>query len=150
VQLATWQTFPVQIPLPQSVPALQALPTAHLRQLPPQSTSDSAPFLTVSVQVGAAHEPFRQRPLVQSASIRHCPPTGHFGHALPPQSIPDSLPFFTASVQVGTAHAPELQTPLPQSVASSHVFPDAQRVQVPPQSMSLSSPFLAWSVHVGT
>src|SRR5437773_1882939 len=129
------------MPLPQSAPPLHDLPTPHLGQLPPQSTSDSVPFFTVSEHVGAAHAPLLQRPLVQSASTRHGSPTGQREHALPPQSMPDSLPFLTASVHVGTAHAPVLQTPLSQSVASSHVFPDAHGAQVPPQSTSLSSPF---------
>jgi hypothetical protein len=136
--------------LPQSAAPLQALPTAHLEQVPPQSTSLSLPFFTPSEHVGAAHRLFRQRPLTQSESPTHALPTGQRGHALPPQSTPDSFPFFTVSVQVGTAHAPELQTPLAQSVASSHVFPDAHGWHVPPQSTSLSRPFRVASEHVGT
>jgi hypothetical protein len=135
--------------LPQSVPLLHVFPTAHAGHDPPQSTSVSVPFFTVSVHVGLAQSLFLQRPLVQSPSTPHPEPTGQRGHALPPQSTPDSLPFFTLSEHVGTAQAPELQTPLPQSVASSHALPVGQGAQVPPQSTSLSSPFFVLSVHVG-
>jgi hypothetical protein len=139
----------VQIPLTQSDPALQDLPTAQCGQLPPQSTSVSAPFFAASVHVGTAHSLFLHLPLVQSESTVQGSPSPHRGQALPPQSMPVSFPFFTPSVHVGTAHALELHTPLAQSVASSHRLPVAQGVHVPPQSTSLSRPFIVWSVQLG-
>src|SRR4051812_92465 len=47
--------LPVQTPVAQSVPSVQASPTSHRGQLdaPPQSTADSRPFLTRSPQLGA-------------------------------------------------------------------------------------------------
>ena len=48
------QTPPVQTPVAQSVATEQRLPSAHFGQLgPPQSTSVSLPFWTLSVQVGS-------------------------------------------------------------------------------------------------
>jgi hypothetical protein len=46
----------------QSDPAEQPLPFGHLGQLvaPPQSVSDSPPFLTLSLQPGAWHKPLTQ------------------------------------------------------------------------------------------
>jgi hypothetical protein len=55
VQVAAWQMELVQTPLAgsaQSAPDAQPLPVAHfVAQVPPQSTSVSLPFLTVSVQL---------------------------------------------------------------------------------------------------
>jgi hypothetical protein len=62
------QMPPVQVPLRQSVPRLQALPSAHLPQLPPQSTSVSLPFRVPSLQVAAWQIPPEQTRLVQSAA----------------------------------------------------------------------------------
>src|SRR5687767_5879325 len=45
------QTPPVQVPLTQSVPTEQELPSAQAAQPPPQSTSVSVPFCTPSLQV---------------------------------------------------------------------------------------------------
>jgi hypothetical protein len=48
----------VHVPLAQSAPSLQALPSAHGGQAsPPQSTSVSVPFLTPSAHVGCAGAP---------------------------------------------------------------------------------------------
>src|SRR3989338_5547221 len=51
---------------PQSEFALHFLPLGHFSQLPPQSASDSNPFLTLSLQEGSAHLPFEQIPLAHS------------------------------------------------------------------------------------
>jgi hypothetical protein len=56
-QVAVWQVPPVHTPLEQSAAPAHFLPSAHVlagAQLPPQSTSVSVPFFTVSVQEGAA------------------------------------------------------------------------------------------------
>jgi hypothetical protein len=56
VAVAAAQTPELQLLLLQSALTRQALPFAHFEvQLPPQSTSVSSPFFTVSVQVGSAH-----------------------------------------------------------------------------------------------
>lgn len=75
------QTSPQQCPLAQSPSPAQALPIEHLRkQGPPQSTSDSVPFLMPSAQdaggggggVGAGRQrPPRQFRLRQSPSVQH-------------------------------------------------------------------------------
>lgn len=46
------QTEFTQLPLVQSPPVAQVLPSSHVGQVPPQSMSDSLPFLTPSWQVG--------------------------------------------------------------------------------------------------
>jgi hypothetical protein len=59
----------VQVPLEQaelsqSLLVAQPLPAAQwVEQLPPQSGAVSLPFLTPSLQVAAAHEPFLHLPL---------------------------------------------------------------------------------------
>jgi len=45
--------LPAHMPLWQSRFVLQLLPNAHLGQVPPQSTSDSVPFFTPSLQEDA-------------------------------------------------------------------------------------------------
>ncbi len=60
-----------QSPVAQSEPAWQPRPTPHVGQLPPppQSTSVSAPFWTVSVQSGAWQMPLLQELVVQSLPV---------------------------------------------------------------------------------
>jgi len=98
---------------------------------PPQSTAVSLPFFTVSVQVGTAHAPLVQTPLVQfppaPVPVPHILPLAQAGQA-PPQSTSVSLPFFTRSVQAAGWHAPAVQTPLlqfaplvPQALPSAHL-----------------------------
>jgi hypothetical protein len=58
------QIPPLQLPLWQSALTLQVLPLAHLvAQLPPQSTSLSEPFFTLSSQAGFWQVLFEQTPL---------------------------------------------------------------------------------------
>jgi len=61
------QALLAQSPLPEHF-----FPTAQPLQVPPpQSTSDSLPFLTLSVQVALVHSPLAQTPLTQSAAFEH-------------------------------------------------------------------------------
>jgi hypothetical protein len=53
-----WQREPVQTLLPQSEPLRHTLPAVQAGHEPPQSVSDSEPFVTPSLQVGGAHAPF--------------------------------------------------------------------------------------------
>jgi hypothetical protein len=69
--------------------------------VPPQSTSVSAWFLTVSLQVGTWHTLEVQTLLMQSLPIEHARPLPQLGHDVPPQSTAVSVPFFTLSLQVG-------------------------------------------------
>ena len=142
----------MQLPLWQSLSSTQVLLGGQAGQpesAPPQSTSVSLPFSTLSVQVRAAHAPVAQTRLAQS------PPTLHFWAAPqpgqgPPQSTSVSLLFFTASVHEGGAHRPAVQTPLTQSAGSRQALPSWHLAQpAPPQSTSVSAPFLMPSVQLG-
>jgi hypothetical protein len=87
--------------LVQSVPAPQFFPPSQHAQLvePPQSTSVSPPFLTLSLHAAAAHSlPVVQTPSTQSVPAAHTLPTPHFAAQLPPQSTSVSVPFFTPSL----------------------------------------------------
>jgi hypothetical protein len=54
---------PLHIEDAQSFPLVQIFPRAHFAQeAPPQSTSDSLLFFTVSEQLAALHVPLRQTP----------------------------------------------------------------------------------------
>jgi hypothetical protein len=84
-----------------------------LGQAPPQSTSVSVPFFTVSEQVGAEHTLVTplQTPVVQSAPELHFLLTPHSdnGAQTAPQSISDSVEFITPSkqlTQTKLSHAP--------------------------------------------
>jgi len=62
------------------------LPVAHFSEHePPQSTSVSSPFLTLSLQVAATHSP-RQTPLWQSELTLQGLASAH-GRQGPPQSM---------------------------------------------------------------
>jgi hypothetical protein len=138
--------------LTQSFPDVQARPVAHLGQLaPPQSMSVSAPFSTLSVQVGDWQSPPVQTPLVQSPPALHVSPGTH-GPQEPPQSTSVSLPFLTPSVQVGARHKKSVpHTLLKQSLPVAHMSPVPHLGQVaPPQSTSVSVPFLAPSLQLAS
>jgi len=99
------------VPPTQSLSTLHIFPAAHLGQAPPQSTSVSVPFFTVSVHVGAAHDfvPPLHTPVVQSAPELHFLFTPHVGPQTPPQSISDSVEFMDPSKQLTQtlfAHVP--------------------------------------------
>jgi hypothetical protein len=74
----------------QSAGALQAVPTAQGRQLPPQSTPVSSPFFLPSLQLGVAQRPIAQSSVWQSASRAQGLPKQ--ARQLPPQSTPVSSP----------------------------------------------------------
>jgi hypothetical protein len=138
--------LPLHTPLTQSVPAAQALKSAHLlAQPPPQSTSVSEPFFAPSLQLPVVQKLAEQMPLTQSLpAVQDSPPAQRPQLDEPPQSTADSAPFFTTSAQVGTWQVfcglPE-QTPLEQSAAALHFLVSAHLAQEPPQLMSVSSPF---------
>jgi hypothetical protein len=102
--------------LSQSVERRHALPAVHLRQtVPPQSTSVSDPFRTVSEHVAVWHALPVHTVLWQSNADWHALPAAHFGH-VPPQSRSVSFPFLTPSVHVGARQVPPVHTPVAQSV----------------------------------
>jgi hypothetical protein len=146
----------VHTPLWQSPATTQVLPFAQSPQDgPPQSTSVSLPFFTVSLQP-APWQTFGvplQTLLIQSPATLHVLPVPQSPHVPPPQSTSVSAPFLTTSEHVG-AWQVTLQTPLEQSFGAPHVLPVPHRAQPgdgvgPPQSMSLSPWFFAPSAHVG-
>lgn len=97
----------------QSAVTLQPWAWGHLSaQLPPQSTSVSSPFFTLSVQADALHTSSPHTPLRQSAAVAQPWPSGHKPHE-PPQSLPVSSPSFSPESHVDATHWP----------ASSHVPP---------------------------
>jgi hypothetical protein len=137
---------PSQIPPAQSPFAVQPLPSAQALQVgPPQSTSVSLPFWTVSVH-DATHVVPLQIPPRQSAAILQPLLNAHGfplpSQATPPQSTSVSRPFFTASLHVGAVHVWALgsQTLSMQSAATRHFFVSAHGAQLPPQSTSVSFP----------
>jgi hypothetical protein len=103
-----WQQTPaaqptlLHTPLWQSSAEPQARAVGQLAQGPPQSTSDSPPFFTLSVQLGAAQLPAAPHtPLWQSAPVLHAVPSTQ-----PGQPAPQSI-----------ASPSALRTPSPQEVA---------------------------------
>jgi hypothetical protein len=142
----------VQTSVWQSPPTLQILPAAHLGHDPPQSLSVSLPFLTLSLQAGAAQVSATgvHTPLSQSPPTAHFSPVAQSSQFGPPQSTSVSAPFFWPSAQFGAAQRFALQTLLAQSVGAPQDLPAPQPGQVaPPQSESLSSWFFTPSVHDG-
>jgi hypothetical protein len=96
----------VQTPLAQSLAAMHALPSAHFllcatQMAPPQSTSVSPWFFTVSEQVAVAHasgapEHTRLWQSVVTAQVLPAPQAPQSG---PPQSTSVSLPSLITSAQ---------------------------------------------------
>src|SRR4051812_29148555 len=82
---------PGHSPTPQSSSFKQALPSAHLGQAPPQSTSVSSPPFLPSVH--DVHLNPRHLPIMQSRSLAQTRPSAHLGHVPPPQSTSVSVPF---------------------------------------------------------
>jgi hypothetical protein len=138
-----------QYALVQSLAAEQVLPFGQRGQLvePPQSTSLSPPFLTLSPQPGDWQMPLTHRARLQSELAVHPRPSTHFGQPPPPQSLAVSVPFVTPSVQVAALHTPPVHTLLPQSLAVPQAMPATHGEHEPPQSVSLSVPFFVWSEH---
>jgi hypothetical protein len=106
------------VPFTQNGPA-QSVGRAHffpitqrgvVAPLPPQSTSVSLPFCTLSVGEGAWHTLPVQTPLVQSvAPTLQALPSAHFGAWPPPQSTSVSLPFLMPSLDVCETQVPSVQ-----------------------------------------
>ncbi len=112
VQLGPAQLPLSQIPLRQSLLALQAFPVKHwLQPGPPQSTSDSLPFLTRSVHPAAEQVlvEVEQTRLTQSDPLAQVLPLGQGLQVPPPQSTSLSVQFLTPSLQEGVEQRPALQ-----------------------------------------
>jgi hypothetical protein len=73
---------------------------------PPQSTSVSVPFRTVSVQLGGWQIPPEQTWLWQSVEKTQCRLLAQGGHVPPPQSTSVSFPSTTPFKQGGSTHTP--------------------------------------------
>jgi hypothetical protein len=114
LQAAATHLPPVHLPLAgkmQSEFVPQFFVTMQPVQPPPQSTSLSEPFWTVSLQAAAAHLPPVHLPLtgsLQSPLILHTPMTGQ-PLQLPPQSVSVSSPFLAPSPQLAATQSPSLQ-----------------------------------------
>jgi hypothetical protein len=78
----------------------------------------SVPFLTPSVQIGAAHLMPVHTPLVQSAGMEQLLPVPQ-GEQVPPQSTSASVPFFTPSTQVGGSGSSGPVVPVPQALSTN-------------------------------
>jgi hypothetical protein len=117
----------VQTPLAQSVAIAHAFVSEHSGQEPPpQSTSVSAPFFTMSWQLGAWQMPPVHTPWLQSVPVAHVLPSGQaWGHP-PPQSMPASIPFLAPSLHVGIKQVLPTQARLWQSSAFVHAPPTGQ------------------------
>ena len=85
------QVLATQFPERQFASLLHDLPLSHFSQLPPQSTSVSAPFFMSSSQAGWLQILFLQYPLRQSLSSWQERFRFH-SYPPPPQSIPVSVP----------------------------------------------------------
>jgi hypothetical protein len=122
VQLPAAQSLLEQIPLRQSDVLSQALLSAHLPQLPPQSTSVSDPSFTASEQEGIEQTLPMHVPLLQSEPTKQAFPVRHLPHVAPPQSTSVSAPFLTLSVHVGVGFGVFCSVSLPQDeIASSKI-----------------------------
>jgi len=141
---------PVQILLAQSTAARHERPALHTGQpAPPQSMSDSVPFLAKSVHVAARQTPWHTR-LTQSPAPTQVAFVPQAEHVPPPQSAEVSAPFRIASTQVAGWQIPPEQLALTQSVAAPQREKSGQGAHcAPPQSLSLSKPFFRPSVQPG-
>src|SRR4051812_5811353 len=106
-----------QLLVAQSPGPSHSCPVVHFLQVPPQSMSVSAPFLTPSVQLGTWHTPPPHRALAQSKGMEQALPLPHFcvGAQPPPQSTSVSVPFLMPSEHDGAWQDPVMHTALAQS-----------------------------------
>ena len=108
MHVADWHLsgLPEQTPVVQSAGLPHPCPGAQSGHGPPQSTSVSLPFLTLSLHEGALHTfvPGSQTPSMQSVPTRHARLVMHLPQAAPPQSMSVSLPFLTPSPHSAGAH----------------------------------------------
>mmetsp|Transcript_7776 Transcript_7776/g.13661 ORF Transcript_7776/g.13661 Transcript_7776/m.13661 type:complete len:275 (+) Transcript_7776:25563-26387(+) len=128
----------------QSASELHAESMSHSEQSPPQSTSLSRPFNTLSAQDAERHLPSvpSHIPLRQSSAVSHSAPAGHLGQR-PPQSTSDSSKLSTPSKQVMGMQAPRsgLHFSLIQSPSCTQSAPSLHGSQsAPPQSTDVSCP----------
>src|SRR3989338_2493241 len=132
----------LHVSVAQSVSAMHFLPRSHfIVQLPPQSASDSSPFLILSVQLGAWHFPELHILLLQSSPLSHCSLVSHFIGQVPPQSMSVSS---ASRISLKHVSSPAMQRlllashcSLSQSLSSLHLSPLSQASQPgPPQSTS--------------
>jgi hypothetical protein len=80
---------------------------------PPQSWSDSEPFVAPSLQVAAEQMPVvLQKFVAQSEALPQLCPAAHLPHDGPPQSMALSFPLRSPSVHVGVRQVPAVQTRL--------------------------------------
>jgi hypothetical protein len=79
----------------------QLLPVVHGVHEPPQSAPVSLPFLTPSVQAGAAHTLAEHTPLLQSVPALHASVAAHLAEQEPPQSTSVSSPLCVPSLHDG-------------------------------------------------
>jgi hypothetical protein len=145
----SWQRPAEQNADTQSLAWVQRFWEPQRVQVPPQSTSDSMAFWTLSVHFAGWQVPsWPQTFDVQSPSARHPAPSSHAGHEPPPQSAAVSVPFFVRSVQLAALHFPETHEPLVQSVAALQPCSTPHFGQLsPPQSRPVSPLLLTPSVH---
>src|SRR2546425_494158 len=94
----------------QSLAVLHALPAAQVDpHAPPQSTSVSVPFLTMSVHVAPAHRPAAQLIERQSLIATQRRPFAQALQVPPPQSTSVSAPFCAMSLQLEPMQVPPRQ-----------------------------------------
>jgi hypothetical protein len=91
----------------QSVAAVHVRPGSHTgHRDPPQSTSLSPWFCTMSEHVAIVHVPMSQMRLAQSSFTVHTPPASHPGQIVPPQSMSVSSAFIIMSSHDVDVHVP--------------------------------------------
>src|SRR5262245_10069540 len=101
-----------------------------------------------SVQLGGAHRPALQTPVMQALPVRQTAPIWQRAQSAAPQAMSDSGPLRGASVQFAPTQMLFEQIRLTQSVVVTQRRLLAQAVHVvPPQSMSVSSPSTFPSLH---
>jgi hypothetical protein len=111
----------VQTPVRQSVPLEQCFPSAHFGQLPPQSTSVSAPFLIPSTHVaaGGVHTPATQ----DSSAAQRVPQLPQLRSSL--SVFTQAVPHFF--VPLGHLHLPSLHfAPVGQHLLPQRLRPGGQ------------------------
>jgi hypothetical protein len=152
VQVAARQWPSLQLPVVQSALELHTKPVPHALHEPPQSTSDSLPLRTLSVQLGG-WQTVAQTRVAQSLPVPQRLSTAHGVH-VPPQSTSLSVSFFLPSEHVagmgaGVAHSDATQVTLLQSASWVQCSLNGPGSQLPPQSTSVSEPLASPSVQVG-
>jgi len=126
----------LQTVLVQSVLALHTLPLTQVGQTPPpQSTSVSVAFFTLSVHVGAAHAWAMHTPLV------HCAPLKHSTHAPAPLQVLPRPPSVQATPdgKFECVEVEPLQVSIVHELLSSTMSDALGTTFVPPMPLHCSS-----------